>query len=61
MMTSLLIDLCNGNLSPIEDSHDSEEMRQLISLMNINHDKLQTMLNREVSSELLPYSLFLIT
>ncbi len=29
-MTSMLFDLCNGNLSPIEDSHDSEEMRRLI-------------------------------
>ena len=55
-MNRMLIDLWNGQLSPIEDAHNGEELRELLRLVNINHEKLQAMLNQDQQARLEKYS-----
>ena len=53
---SILFDLWNGNLSPIKEGRDSEELRQLIYLINSNYEKLQAMLNQEQQKRIETYA-----
>jgi hypothetical protein len=54
-MNHMLIDLWNGQLAPIEEAHDNEEMRQLMGLININYEKVQSILNQEQQERLEKY------